>query len=167
MDALAAGGSGKIGRLFRLGVMVNIGTGRCTGRCSYAAIPPAIFDLGRANWNKAMTNTEIDKKILNPAASYSRPEDVVQDAKLSREEKIKILREWHYDAIRLQESDGENMTGGEPDRLRSISNALLKLGVSPAAENDPKAAPKSSALRKAHRYLTNAVDALRLGGQRK
>lgn len=112
-----------------------------------------------------MTNTDVEGKKVNPLASYNSPDEVVKDPKLSREEKIEILREWHYDAMRMQESAGENMTGGEPDRLAAVSNALLKLGVSPAKENDPKAATKSSPLRQAHRYITNAMDTLRKRGK--
>lgn len=112
-----------------------------------------------------MTNTDVESKKVNPTAAYHHPDDVVADAKLSRKEKVAILREWHYDATRLQESDGENMTGGEPDRLRSVSNALLKLGVSPAKEADPNGEARSSPLRKVHRYITKAVETLR-GGKR-
>ncbi len=108
-----------------------------------------------------MTSADLAEKKVNPSSSYGNPEEVVNDSKLSREQKIEILREWHYDAMRLQESAGENMAGGEPDRLRSVSNALLKLGVSPSKENDPKAADKSSPLRKAHRYISGALGALR------
>jgi hypothetical protein len=81
----------------------------------------------------------VEEKKVNPSVSYNHPSDVVSDQTLTRDEKIAILREWHYDAVRLQESASENMTGGEPDRLRSVSNALLELDVSPAAELDPHA----------------------------
>lgn len=85
-----------------------------------------------------MTEREsVEEKKVNPSDSYHLPRDVVQDASLSIEEKIVILREWYYDAVRLQESAGENMTGGGPDRLQSVSNALIELGVSPASESDP------------------------------
>jgi len=82
---------------------------------------------------------EFEEKKLNPRASYQHPEQVLTDASLTREQKIEILREWHYDAVRLQESAGENMTGGEPDLLRQVSNALLRLDISPSVEADPKA----------------------------
>jgi len=110
-----------------------------------------------------MTNieTDVDAKKRNPSSAYGHPEDVVNDTSLTQDEKIAILREWHYDAMRLQESEAENMSGGEPDRLRAVSNALLKLGVSPSKEADPKAEPKSSALGKAKRYLSSCVDAIR------
>jgi hypothetical protein len=112
-----------------------------------------------------MTRTDIDQKRLNPAAFYGDPEKVLEDAGLSRDEKIEILREWHYDAMRLQESAGENMAGGEEDRLRAVSNALLKLGVSPARESDPRPAPaRSSPLRTVHRFVAKAMEPFRTKG---
>ena len=112
-----------------------------------------------------MMNTDVEDKKVNPSSSYGNPDEVVNDPKLSRAEKIEILREWHYDAMRLQESAGENMDGGEPDRLHSVSNALLKLGVSPAKENDPKTATASSPIRRkisaVSRYVADSVNALR------
>ena len=84
-----------------------------------------------------MAETEsVETKKVNPSACYDAPKDVVNDMSLTRDEKIAILREWHYDATRLQESATENMTGGEQDRLQSVSNALLELGISPAEESD-------------------------------
>lgn len=110
-----------------------------------------------------MTNvdTGIEEKKLNPSSAYNDPREVLNDKALSRDDKIAVLREWYYDALRLQESEAENMSGGEPDRLRSVSNALLELGVSSVKEGDPKAEPKSSAFGKAKRYLANCVDAVR------
>jgi len=115
--------------------------------------------------NTDTNNTSVEDKKQNPSASYNDPADVLSDQKLSREEKIAILREWHYDAMRLQESESENMSGGEPDRLRSVSKALLELGVSPVKEGDSKVAAKSSHLEKAKRYLSNAVEAFRGKGK--
>lgn len=107
------------------------------------------------------TDTSIAAAKLNPAGTYGDPADVLNDTKMTRDEKIAILREWRYDALRLQESEAENMSGGEPDRLRAVSNALLKLGVSLAKEADPKATPKTSTLSRARRYLTDCMDAIR------
>jgi hypothetical protein len=111
-----------------------------------------------------MSNTDVESKKLNPSGAYNHPEQVLEDESLSRAQKIEILREWYYDALRLQESAGENMTGGEEDRLRAVSQALLKLDVSPVKEADPKAEARTSPLRKAKRYISNAVDALRNRG---
>lgn len=96
-----------------------------------------------------MSNSEsVEEKKVNPGVSYDKPGDVVDDPVLTRDEKVAILREWHYDAVRLQESATENMTGGEPDRLQSVSNALLKLGVSPATELDPHSPSEPSMLQR-------------------
>lgn len=94
-----------------------------------------------------MTSAEsVEAKKVNPGVSYHQPMDVVQDHALALDQKIAILREWHYDAVRLQESAGENMAGGEPDRLQSVSNALLALGVSPVTDADPTAPALPAAL---------------------
>jgi len=110
-----------------------------------------------------MTNIDsnVEDKKLNPSGSYDDPKDVLEDKSLSRDERIAILREWYYDALRLQESEAENMSGGEPDRLSSVSKALLELGVSPVKEADPKAEAKSSTLDKAKRFVSNAMDSIR------
>ena len=112
-----------------------------------------------------MTNTDFESKKQNPSDAYSHPREVVQDAKLSREQKIEILREWHYDALRLQDSASENMTGDDTDRLSAVSKALLELGVSPAKEGDPKSEAKTSPLRRAHRYIKSAVETWRGGSK--
>jgi hypothetical protein len=80
---------------------------------------------------------KIENIMLNPAAAFKEPAQVVHDASLTRDQKIEILRQWHYDAVRLQESAGENMTGGELDKLRAVSKALLELDVHPSKEADP------------------------------
>ena len=79
---------------------------------------------------------DFEHKKVDPRSAYRHPDLVLADKALTREQKIEILREWHYDATRLQESEAENMSGGEPDMLRAVSNALLKLGVAPAGEKD-------------------------------
>ena len=94
----------------------------------------------------------VEEKKVNPSACYNHPDEVLNDGALTRDEKIAVLREWHYDAVRLQESAAENMTGGESDKLHSVSNALLKLGVEPAAELDPHA-PKPSLMNRVLRRI--------------
>jgi len=109
-------------------------------------------------------NISFEDKKLNPAGAYGHPDEVLSDQSLTRDQRIEILREWHYDALRLQDSAAENMTGGEPDRLQSVTNALLKLGVSPAAEADPHAPEKDSVLGKGlasiGRYVSQLAHAL-------
>ena len=47
----------------------------------------------------------VKEALLNPGAVFHRPEEVVQDGRLSREQKIEILRRWEYDARQLQVAD--------------------------------------------------------------
>lgn len=111
-----------------------------------------------------------DKK-LNPAGAYGHPDEVLNDQSLTRDQRIEVLREWHYDALRLQDSAAENMTGGEPDQLQSVTNALLKLGVSPAAEADPHAPKKESFLRRGlssvGRYMSQVAQRARPDGMQR
>jgi hypothetical protein len=64
--------------------------------------------------------------------TYTHPAQVVADQRLSHDEKVRILREWYYDAVRLQDAASENMTGPGGDRLQAVSNALLELGETPS-----------------------------------
>lgn len=83
-----------------------------------------------------MTAARLQEAKTNPAAVYDDPAEVLEDTDLTRVEKIDVLRQWYQDANQLQTAAEENMTGGEPDRLRSVSKALLSLGVSPVKEAD-------------------------------
>ena len=69
--------------------------------------------------------------LLNPAAVFHRPEEVVQSSGLSRNQKIEILRRWEYDARQLQVADEESMTAprAEPVTLDAILKALRALGA--------------------------------------
>lgn len=98
----------------------------------------------------------VEEKKVNPSSCYNHPDEVLVDEALTQDDKVAVLREWHYDAIRLQESAAENMTGGESDRLQSVSNALLKLGVEPAAEQDPHSPPKPSLMNRVFRLFGGA-----------
>ena len=69
-----------------------------------------------------------EKAIDDPTRAFNSPHEVVE-AKLSREDKIKILKSWELDARRLLESAEENMAGGEKDRLPEVLKALRELGV--------------------------------------
>lgn len=81
-------------------------------------------------------NETLSEKKVTPAAVYATPGDVSADRTLTRAQQIAVLREWHYDAKRLQEAQNENLSGGEPDRLQAVSNALLKMGVNMCEETD-------------------------------
>jgi hypothetical protein len=80
---------------------------------------------------------DLEKALLNPMSLFARPQDVVREESFSREEKIRILRRWEYDARELEVADEENMGGGPPGTLGDVLNALREL----QAESDVEATP--------------------------
>lgn len=80
---------------------------------------------------------DIEKALLNPASVFKTPEEVFKAKDISREQKIKILRNWEYDARHLQVAEEENMLGPQADVLDQIISALRKLD----AELDPEHSP--------------------------
>jgi hypothetical protein len=73
------------------------------------------------------TRPNAQEIITDPAAHYDAPAGVLSDTNLDSETKQKILESWRLDAVRLQASEGENMTGGEPNRLGEVDRALREL----------------------------------------
>lgn len=77
------------------------------------------------------------KALESPASVFLRPEDVLKQKSLSRDQKVQILRRWDYDARELEVAEEENMGGGPPDLLGSVRRALSQLNAS----TDPDHAP--------------------------
>jgi len=63
---------------------------------------------------------DIEKAILVPASVFKTPEEVLNSQELSRDQKIKILRSWEYDARQLEVAEEENMIGTQEDILDQI-----------------------------------------------
>jgi len=72
---------------------------------------------------------DIEKAILVPASVFKTPEEVLNSQELSRDQKIKILRSWEYDARQLEVAEEENMIGTQEDILDQIIFALRSLYV--------------------------------------
>jgi hypothetical protein len=70
-----------------------------------------------------------DKALQDPGLTFKRPTEILQSKDLSREQKIKLLRQWEYDVREIQVAEEENMAGPEPVTLSSIHEALSSLGV--------------------------------------
>ncbi len=70
---------------------------------------------------------DIEKAILVPASVFKTPEEVLNSQELSRDQKIKILRSWEYDARQLEVAEEENMIGTQEDILDQIIFALRSL----------------------------------------
>tara|TARA_R110002167_G_scaffold160884_1_gene357037 strand:+ start:333 stop:611 length:279 start_codon:yes stop_codon:yes gene_type:complete len=81
--------------------------------------------------------TDYKKTLLDPGAVYDTPQTIVDDASLTRDQKIELLHRWRYDANELAVAEEEGMIGGEPNLLRQVVLALEALG----AEIDDEHAP--------------------------
>jgi hypothetical protein len=72
-------------------------------------------------------STHVDELVFAPKRHFDRPEDVLEDQKLSNGDKRRVLESWKQDSQRLAESTAENMTGGEETDLREVSRVLVEL----------------------------------------
>lgn len=83
-----------------------------------------------------MTKSIVNEAIADASKVFDTPMAVVEAKDLSRDEKIKILKNWELDARRLVSSADENMPAErEParSRLPEVQKALRALEVEPAA----------------------------------
>lgn len=81
--------------------------------------------------------TDLNRALLNPAAVFRSPAEVVAREDLSDQQKIEILRRWEYDERELQVAEEENMAGGPSDMLDEILQALHELGAGVDTEHSP------------------------------
>ena len=72
-------------------------------------------------------NSTIEKALMAPKSVYRSPENVLVDSTLDREGKRAILQRWRRDAEQLAVAEGEAMTGGEPNMLSRVLQALEKV----------------------------------------
>ena len=79
----------------------------------------------------------IEQAMLDPTSVFARPDDVCDEQSLTRNQKIKILRRWEYDARELEVAEEENMGGGPPDVLDEVLKALHRLDATVDIEHSP------------------------------
>jgi hypothetical protein len=70
---------------------------------------------------------EYQKAVVDPAAVFGSPEEVLARADLSPAQKLHLLRRWCYDARELSVAEAEGMGGGEPSLLERVTAALAAL----------------------------------------
>jgi hypothetical protein len=70
------------------------------------------------------TAKDYDKALLNPAAIFSRPKDVLDSDSLTTPQKMEVLLRWETDALLLSVATEENMDGGEPSRIEEVRHAI-------------------------------------------
>jgi hypothetical protein len=64
---------------------------------------------------------------VDPAAVFGSPEEIVDSADLSREDKLEFLKRWRYDAIELNVAADEGMGEESSPLLDRIVAALDKI----------------------------------------
>ena len=76
-----------------------------------------------------LEHVDVDNAVMDPTRYFSRPCEVLNDARLDRNEKRRILESWALDAELISEAESENMRGraGERSDLREAKLALLQL----------------------------------------
>ncbi len=65
--------------------------------------------------------------LRDPAAVFREPQDVLKRQDLSREIKLKVLRQWERDALELSTAEYEGMAGGEESMLGQVKRAIETL----------------------------------------
>lgn len=93
---------------------------------------------------------DFDVVVMNPAAFYSGPDDVMADRDLTHGQKMRLLEEWEIDLKRTLESDGEGMAQmGVEDRhdresalLRNVTN-WRRRATEDSTANEFPSAPKT------------------------
>lgn len=112
---------------------------------------------------------DFDVVVMNPAAFYKGPGEVMSDDQLTRDQKLRLLEEWEIDLKRALESDSEGMAQSagpslRPDEegrrandaalLRQVSNWLRRAKDGDEDLEDVNDAPKTVIGRVWHRIFS-------------
>ena len=76
---------------------------------------------------------DFEEALKDPGRFFDAPDEVVNAAGLTREQKLEILRRWDADARLLMVASDENMPGGELQQLQAVHDAMRALGADPHA----------------------------------
>ena len=69
----------------------------------------------------------IEKLISKPVKYFGHPNEVVKNEEMSRDQKIKALKNWKQSCEQILDSANEGMTGSEQTNLQDVSIALETL----------------------------------------
>ncbi len=85
--------------------------------------------------------SKLEDALLDPTSVYGEPMEVVKDKSLTKEQKIKILHQWEYDARELQVAEEENMpdltSEHRSSMLSRVLDALHALGAASTGGEAP------------------------------
>lgn len=76
-------------------------------------------------------NVDFNAAIRSPTSVFHDPREIVGHEGLSREQKLRILKQWEVDARALAVAEEEGMAGGEPNMLQRVMQALDDLNALP------------------------------------
>lgn len=79
---------------------------------------------GRSSGQDAPPLPDLDRALVNPAAIFDTPQDVVRHPLLTIDCKREILGRWAWDEYLLELADAEGMPEGRPSRLDEVKAAL-------------------------------------------
>lgn len=76
-------------------------------------------------------NKELKQILLDPTMFYKKPDEVLSDNSLSKEQKLEVLKRWEYDAKELEVADDENMAASNngANILDEVLEAIKKLNT--------------------------------------
>ena len=69
------------------------------------------------------TENEFREALLDPAAAFGSPADVLTSRRFSEQDKIEILRRWEYDANEQSVACEEGMSG--PDNVGALLQQIV------------------------------------------
>ena len=70
---------------------------------------------------------DYEQALGDPRQTFGEPGNVLAHPSLDTKQKREILESWWQDAMRLSESEAENMGGGSEPMLKRVNDALLEL----------------------------------------
>jgi len=70
------------------------------------------------------TAKDYDKALLDPAAVFKTPREVLDSDTMTTPQKLEVLKRWETDALLLSVATEENMGGGEPSRIEDVRHAI-------------------------------------------
>jgi len=70
------------------------------------------------------TAKDYDNALLDPAAVFKTPKEVLDSDAMTTPQKLEVLKRWETDALLLSVATEENMGGGEPSRIEDVRHAI-------------------------------------------
>ena len=77
--------------------------------------------------DEATPKTLAEKAKVSPTSIFDKPTEVVENDKLTNEEKQDVLKQWEADAQALQTATDEGMSGGRRPGLEEVKHAQGEL----------------------------------------